>query len=103
MELGDIVFSIVGWIVILGAAIWYVNRTKHSDLKLGRAFGIFVGIFGGITIAALFVLLFIWYSLGFENKSVPSSVSVIFALAVVFPAWRVAVNAIRRKGKESDD
>jgi len=53
----DILFSVIGWIVILGGALWYVRRTKHPARTLPGAFGLFLAIFGGITIAALFVVV----------------------------------------------
>ena len=101
MALGDIVVSVAGWVVMLGAAPWYVRRTKHPDRKLASAFGVFLGIFGGITLAGLSVIVGIWFALGLENSRVPGAAAAVFALPVVIPAWRAAVGAIRRPGKES--
>ena len=93
----EILFSVIGWMVILGAALWHVGRIKHPDRKLAGAFGLFLGIFGGITIAALVVVVGIVYALGIEHRDAGSaSIGAVLALAVIIPAWRFAVTAIRR-------
>jgi hypothetical protein len=96
-DMDDILFSVIGWVVILGSALWYVRRIKHPARKLAGAFGLFLGIFGGITIATLVVVVGIVYALGMEHLDAGfASIGAVLALAVIIPAWRFAVAAIRR-------
>ena len=93
----EVLFSAIGWAVMLCAALWYVRRVKHPERKLAGAFGLFLGIFGGITLAALVVVVSIIYALGMEHRDAGfGTIGALLALAVVIPAWRVAVATIRR-------
>jgi hypothetical protein len=96
MSTGDIAFSLIGWVVILSGGVWYVRRKKHPSRSTVKAFGIFVGIFGGITLAALFIFVSIWHLLGAEGMRVPPMVGAVLAMIAVLPAWRRAVRTIQR-------
>jgi hypothetical protein len=94
-------FSALGWVVLLGVALLYVRHVKHRDRTLVSAFGIFVGIFGGITMAAITVVVGVIYALGLEGRGgLPPSVGAMVAIIVIIPAWRMAVNTIRRPSPE---
>jgi hypothetical protein len=95
MTFSDIVGSLAGWIVILGVALWYVRRVKHPSRGLASAFGIFVGIFGGITLGALILVVTAWYAFGMQAQKPPGSVGALLVIAAVIPAWRFAVRRIR--------
>ncbi len=101
MTFGDVATSVVGWIITLGAILWHVRRTKHPSRSLAPAFGVFLGIFGGITVAVLTSVVAAWYALGLKGKQVPGILGGVIALVVVIPAWRFAVGTIRRPSKLS--
>ena len=92
----DVIISLVGWSVMLGAALWYANRKRHPSRGLLSAFGIFCGILGGISFAGLIAFVAAWFLLGFEGTKVPGTIGAVLALGVVIPAWRLAVARISR-------
>jgi hypothetical protein len=91
----DIAFSLILWAVILGPGVWYVRRKKHPSRSTAKAFGTFVGIFGGITLAVLFAVVSIWYLLGLEGTRFPPTVGAVLVLIAVLPAWRLAIKTIQ--------
>ena len=92
---GNLVFTILSYIAFFGSGLWYVHRTKHRDHTLMKAFGVFAGIFLGISGTATALVVIAWYSLGFEHVEVPHALGVLLALVVILPAWRFATRAIQ--------
>lgn len=97
----DILFAVVGWLVMLGAAFWYSNKKRHPTRSPLSAFGIFCGIFGGISLAGIAVAVSIWDGLGLSEREVPGTVAGVLALTVVIPAWHLAVARISRSRKQA--
>ena len=80
MTSGDVIASVVGWVILLSAALWYVRRIKHPTLTL-------------VVVAC--------YMLGLEGQQMPGRVGAVLAFAVALPAWRLAVGTIRRPRRVS--
>jgi hypothetical protein len=95
----EILIDALGWAVLLGGTFWYVRRNKHPSLGAGRAFLIFVGVFGGVTLAALGAVAGLCLNFMPEGAKVPVALGAILALAVVVPAWRLAIRLIQRPPK----
>ena len=102
MDANEIAGSVVGWAVMLGVAFWYVRRIKHPTRKSAKAFGIFVGVFGGIALVAISMFAWLWSQFMPENAKMPGGVGAFLALAVIIPAWNFAAGLIKRPTKEAD-
>jgi hypothetical protein len=102
MDANEIAGSLIGWALMLAAAFWYARRAKHPSRGTWNAFGIFVGVFGGIALTALLVLGGLWDRFMPEGTEVPWAVGGLIALAVIIPAWNLAVRLIKRPAKSSD-
>jgi Mg/Co/Ni transporter MgtE len=91
---------------LLEAENYWVRQSFKVDLTTGEKRKIgkpsmprpetFVGIFGGIMLAVLFVFVLIGHLIGAEGTRVPPTVGVVFALIAVLPAWMLALKAIQR-------
>ncbi|MEW5965939.1 MAG: hypothetical protein AB1720_02910 [Pseudomonadota bacterium] len=93
---GNFVFTILSYVAFFGGGLWYVNRTKHRDRTLLKAFAIFAGIFCGIAGAAVALASIAWYWIGLEHVKVPHALGAVLAIGVILPAWRMATKAIQR-------
>jgi hypothetical protein len=91
-----IVENVVGWTFLLTLAFWFANRNRHPARRPANAFFVFVGVFGGITLSAIGIVAFLWSEFMPEDTSMPHGVGAILGLAVVIPAWQLAMRLIRR-------
>lgn len=96
MDANEIAGSIIGWAVMLGAALWWVRRSKHPSRSIANAFGIFVGVFGGIVLSTLLAVGLLWEVFLPEGTQVPRAIGAVLALAVVIPVWQFATRLIQR-------
>lgn len=97
MSIPGIIETIVGWAVILAIAFWYASKVKHSSRTRLQAFGIFCGIFGGLTLAGL--ILGIWVGHVFQSGKdswFTVALGPAVPIAVVLPAFWYACARIRR-------
>jgi len=93
----DTLWALLGLPVILGAALWYVQRRKHPGRGTWPALGIFLGLFGGITLGTWFLISLGGFLLGLDANQVPASaLGPLLVIAVALPAWRYAMKKIQR-------
>ncbi len=101
MNTGDILFSIVGWIVILGVLFWYANKKRHPSRSPLNAFLVLIGIFFSVLIVTMFVVVGAIYTIGQEEGGWASSLGPIIGLFVVIPTWHFSVSKIKIAPKKN--
>jgi hypothetical protein len=55
-------------------ALWWVRRSKHPSRSIANAFGIFIGVFGGIVLSALLAVALLWETFLPEVSEVPRAI-----------------------------
>jgi putative flippase GtrA len=72
------------------------DRNRHPERGLVNAFLIFVGVFGGIVLLAIAVVAVVLDQYLPDDSAIPRAIAPILAIAVVIPAWQLAMRMIRR-------
>lgn len=88
---------LIGWAAALGALFWFTNRQRNPARTPASAFLLFLGVFGGIALAALSVTTFAAFALGLEHSSA-RALGPLIAVVAIIPGWRYALAKIRQPG-----
>ena len=84
------------WLLILGASFLYARSRKHPNRTTLNAFLVFIGVFVGLGLLPLFVVIgIVAYLLG-EASGVLFAVLAFVALAFVPYMWRLARSTIQK-------